>query len=91
MPRQKLSKRMNNYLDDLHKAEFGYSYGHEVLYPKPNPERVVSLLEKALLWSKYDNLEALAIYLGYETDNRIETREGCKKIIRENINAWRNQ
>lgn len=91
MPRHKLSKNMNNYLDDLHKAEFGYYYGQEVLYPKPNPERVVSLLEKALLWSKYVNLEALAIYLGYETDDRIETREGCKSIIRENIKAWRNQ
>jgi len=84
-----LSKTMNKYLDDLHEAEFGYKYGEkEPLYPKSNPKQMVKLLRQALNWKTYKNLKAVCVYLGAETDNRIDTVPGCKMIISEDIKAW---
>lgn len=90
MPRPELSKKMEKYLDELHYAEFGYYYGEDKpLYPKPNPARMVHLLSLALQFGWYKNAEAVAIYLGYEDDDRIDTLDGCKSIIQENIKSWR--
>lgn len=87
-----MSKTMGKFLDDLHQAEFGYRYNEPVpLYPRENPEKMVALLQKGLQYKTLKTLTPIAIYLGYECDDRIETVDGCKSIIRENIQSWKHE
>lgn len=87
-----LSKTMEKLLDDMHQAEFGYRYGEtEPLYTHVNPEKMVKLLQKALHYKTLRTLQPIATYLGYESDDRFETVEGCKNIIRENITSWKGE
>lgn len=87
-----MSKTMNKFLDDLHQAEFGYRYNEPApVYPRENPEKMVTLLQKGLQYKTLKTLTPIAIYLGYECDTRIETVDGCKSIIRENIQSWKHE
>ena len=87
-----MSKTMEKYLDDLHAAEFGYrSDEAEPLYPKADAKAAAKLLKRALSWKSHKNLEAVCEFLGAECDERIETIEGCKAIIREDLDYWKNQ
>lgn len=85
-----MSKTMQKYFDDLHWAEFGYRYGEvQPLYPKENKRAMVKLLRRALSWKTHKNLEAVCVYLGAESDQRIESVEGCKAIIKEDLDYWK--
>lgn len=87
-----MSKTMQKYFDDLHWAEFGYRYGEvQPLYLRENKRAMVKLLRRALSWKTHKNLEAVCVYLGAESDQRIESVEGCKAIIKEDLDYWKNQ
>lgn len=87
-----MSKTMEKFFDDLHAAEFGYRYGEkQPLYPKADKSKVVKLLRRSLSWKSHKNLEAVCVYLGAESDERIESVEGCKAIINEDLDYWKNQ
>ena len=87
-----MSKTMEKYFDDLHAAEFGYKCGEEQpLYPEADKRQMVKLLKRSLSWKSHKNLEAVCVYLGAECDQRIETVDGCKAIIKEDLDYWKNQ
>ena len=52
---------------------------------------MVKLLKRSLSWKSHKNLEAVCVYLGAECDQRIETVDGCKAIIKEDLDYWKNQ
>lgn len=82
-----MSERMEKYFEELHLAEFG----NEDEGIDANPREVIRLLKRSLKWKTHSSLEEVCIYLGAETDDRIETIEGCKSIIMEDIEAWKRQ
>ena len=81
-----MNKTMDKFLEDLHLAEFGYKYGEEEpLYPREDKEAMLKLLRRALCWKTLKYLRLVCVYLGAETDDRIDTVEGCKAIISEDV------
>lgn len=80
-PRTEMSKTMTKFFDDLHLAEFG----DDELEIEANPKEYVRLLKRALKWKSHDRLEWVCEYLGAEADERTETLEGCKAIVKEDI------
>lgn len=82
-----MSKTMDKYFQDLHLAEFG----NEEEGIEENPREVVKLLKRALKWKTFSRLEDVCIYLGYEDDERIESIEGCKSIIMDNVESWEHE
>lgn len=89
MRKSNLSKRMAEFMDNLYEAEFGYKpNGSEPLYPEPNPKQMVRLLKRALSWKTHKNLIAVAEYCIGDYDERTETVNGCKEIIREDLEYW---
>ena len=80
-PRTEMSKTMQKYFNDLHRAEFG----NDELEIEPDTKEQVKLLKRALKWKSHANLEYLCEYLGAESDERVDTLDGCKEIIREDI------
>ena len=89
MANNKLSKRMNDFIDELYEAEFGYKpNGPEPLYPEAKPQKMSSLLKRALSWKTHKNLRAVAEYCIGDYDERTETVDGCKEIIREDLEYW---
>ena len=86
-----MSKTMEKFFDDLHWAEFGYRYGEaQPVFPKENKRAMVKLLRRSLSWKTHKNLQAVCVYLGAECDERIESVEGCKAIIKEDLDYWKN-
>ena len=78
-------KRIEKFLLEMHKAEFeAGEYEDEA-----NPREIVKLLKRAQKWKTHDNLYDVCVYLGAETDDRIETVDGCKEIISEDIEYWK--
>lgn len=89
-----MSKTMTKYFDDLFKAEFGYEKDADFVtqcYSKPNADEVIRLLKRALTWKSHKNLGAVCEYLGAETDERTSTVKGCKEIIKEDLDYWRQK
>ena len=87
-----MSKTMEKYFDDLHAAEFGYRCGEEEpRYPEADKRQMVKLQKRSISWKSHKNLEAVCVYLGAECDQRIETVDGCKAIIKEDLDYWKNQ
>ena len=81
-----MNKTMDKFLEDLHVAEFGYKYGEdEPIYAREDKGTMLKLLRRALSWKTLKNLQDVCVYLGAETDDRIDTVEGCKAIIREDV------
>lgn len=81
-----MSKSMDNFLEDLHVAEFGYKYGEkEPINAKEDKQEMLRLLTRAKSWKTLKNLQLVCVYLGAETDDRIDTVDGCKAIIGEDI------
>lgn len=77
----KMSKTLIKYFDDLHLAEFG----NNKLDINKDIKTYIKLLKRALKWKSHKNLKYLCEYLGAESDERTETTEGCKAIIKEDI------
>ena len=82
-----MSKTMQKYFDDLYRAEFG----DEEQEIEANDKEFVRLLKRALKWKSYDNLAGVCEYLGSEDDDRVETVDGCKAIIKENIDYMQKE
>ena len=81
-----MNKTMEKFLEDLHVAEFGYKYGEEEpIYAREDKDAMLKLLRRALSWKTLKNLQYVCVYLGAETDDRIDTVEGCKAIISEDV------
>lgn len=76
-----MAKTIDKYLGDLYRAEFG----DDELGLDENPQEFVRLLKRALKWKTHANLECVCEYLGATDDDRTETVEGCKAIIKESI------
>lgn len=72
---------MREFLNELHEAEFGS------IETEPNPAKELKLLQRALGWKSHKNLEKVCVFLGAEDDVRIDTVEGCKEIIQEDVNC----
>ncbi len=72
---------IRNFLNELHDAEFG---GVET---EPNPAKELKLLQRALRWKSHKHLEKVCVFLGAEDDDRIDTVEGCKEIIQEDVDC----
>ena len=87
MAKTNLTKTMAKYFDDLHKAEFESGEYNE----DADPRQMVKLLRRATNWKNYENLLLVCEYLGAECDDRTETVEGCKAIINEDIEYWKDQ
>jgi len=86
---------MKKFFKELHLAEFGYTREEflslENLYCKPDPRHMIDLLERARDWRTHENLIRVCAYLGAESDDRIDTIEGCHEIIREDIEYWKGE
>lgn len=78
-------KQIEKFLKQLHDAEFG----NEEEEIEANPKEMVKLLKRAYKWKTYDKSYEVCVYLGAECDDRIETLEGCKEIIMEDIESWK--
>lgn len=77
-----MSNTMRKYLADLELAEFGDDDELE-----PNAKEQIKLLKRALNWKSHANLQHVCTYLGAEDDERVETPEGCREIIQEDIDC----
>ena len=85
--RSKLSKTMVKFIKDLRDAEFRSGPYME----ESDPRKMVQLLRRAMSWKSHKNLEYLCEYLGAEADERCNTVEGCKLIIKEDLDYWRSK
>ena len=85
MEESKMNARMTKFFEELHHAEFG----NDELEIQEDPKEFIRLLKRAMTWETHENLILVCNYLGYEDDDRIETFEGCKEIIGQNIDYMR--
>lgn len=77
--------RIEKYLQQLYAAEFeSGEYEDEA-----NPKEMIKLLKRAYNWKNHSNLQDVCTHLGAECDDRVETIEGCKEIIMEEIEYWK--
>ena len=76
-----MNARMTKFFEELHHAEFG----NEELGIEEDPKEFIRLLKRAKKWESHENLILVCEYLGAEDDDRIDSLEGCKEIIEEDI------
>ena len=76
-----MNERMTKYFEELHQAEFG----DEDLDIQADEKEFIRLLKRAMSWKSHENLILVCEYLGAEDDERTESIEGCKEIIKEDI------
>lgn len=80
-PRTEMNETTRKYFDKLTLAEFG----DEEQDIEPDNKEFAKLLKRALKWKTHDRLEWVCEYLGAEEDERVETIDGCKEIIKETV------
>lgn len=100
MFRNELSKNMQKFLDSLYYSEFlkyrtPYEKAHDELSSKADHYGLYTKLSRCLSWKSYKNLRSVVTYLGWEGAfpehysfdiyECMETAEGCKKLIMEDI------
>ena len=74
-----VNQRMEKYFKELHDAEFPKDAHDNEL--ETNHKQMIKLLKRAYNWKSLENVQDVVEYLGYDTDSRYETLDGCKEII----------